>query len=159
MDYVGAVRVVSMAGNLIFEKLTKLDSHDMVMCVSARTMLQHQNALCLCNITQHHLLPGTGLISNLAVPAQSLIGCCECREWHIISHPLATNPFPASILNCKASIRVVPVLIPGNQSFVDWKIDLLTELHAVDVMRKLIEGIQRVGLLSESCPSHVIDLH
>ena len=67
-----------------------------------------------------------------------------------MSHPLATNPFPTSFLNCKASIRVLPVLIPGNQSFVEYKVDLLTELHAVDVMRKLLEGIMRVGLLSES---------
>ena len=34
IDYVGAVRVVSIAGKLMFERLTKLDSHDMVMYVS-----------------------------------------------------------------------------------------------------------------------------
>ncbi len=78
-----------------------------------------------------------------------------CREWHIISHPLATNPFPASLLNCKASIRLVPVLIPGTQCFVDWKVDLLTELHGVDVMRRIVEGMMRVGLLSKSRPSQV----
>ncbi|CAL5229751.1 g13134 [Coccomyxa viridis] len=100
VDYVGAVRVVSIAGKLIFERLTKLDSHDMVM------------------------------------------------EWHIISHPLATNPFPASLLNCKACIRLLPVLIPGNQCFVDWKVDLLTELHNVDIMRRIMEGMMRVGLLN-----------
>ena len=115
-------------------------------------------ALCLRDIAQQALFPGNWLICGLAVPAQLLTGCCGCREWHIISHPLATNPFPASILNCKASIRVVPVLIPGNQSFVDYKVELLTELHAVDVMRKLIEGIMRVGLLSESRPSQVTDI-
>lgn len=88
-----------------------------------------------------------------------MTGRCACREWHIISHPLATNPFPASFLNCKVSIRVLPVLIPGNQSFVEWKIDLLTELHAVDIMRKLIEDIMRVGLLSESHPLQTYQLH
>lgn len=36
VDYVGAVRVVSIAGKLMFERLTKLDSHDMVMYVSTR---------------------------------------------------------------------------------------------------------------------------
>lgn len=74
---------------------------------------------------------------------------CMCRAWHIISHPLATNPFPASFLNCKASFRIAPVLIPGNQSFMDWRVDLLTELHAVDTMRTIMESIMRVGLLSE----------
>ncbi len=74
------------------------------------------------------------------------------REWNVISHPLSTNPFPASFLNCKASLKISPVVIPGNQSFVEWRIDLLTELHAIGYMRTVMEGIMRVGLLSESCP-------
>ena len=36
MDYVGAVRVTSIAGKLMFEKLSELDSHGMHMCVAAR---------------------------------------------------------------------------------------------------------------------------
>ena len=52
VDYVGAVRVVSIAGKLIFERLTRLDSHDMVMCVSARVgpadFCKDQTAPCMC---------------------------------------------------------------------------------------------------------------
>ena len=85
--------------------------------------------------------------------AQALNVCYQCRAWQVISHPLSSNPFPASFLNCKSSIKILPVLIPGGQSFVQWKMELLTELHAREVMQTIIDGMMRVGLLSKSSPN------
>ena len=45
---------------------------------------------------------------------------------------------------------MLPVLIPGGQSFVAWKMELLTELHAREVMKTIIDSMMRVGLLSKS---------
>ena len=75
--------------------------------------------------------------------------CVLCRAWHIISHPLAINPFPASYLNCRTSFTIAPVTIPGNQAFMDWKLTMLTELHAMDSMKAIIGGMMRVGMLSK----------
>ena len=72
-----------------------------------------------------------------------------CRCWQGISHPMNTNPFPASFLNFKASLQLAPVLIPGRQTFLDWQMYLMTETHAVDYMRESMEGIMRFALLSE----------
>ena len=35
----------------------------------------------------------------------------SCRRWRVISHPLNTNPFPGSFLNCKARLRLRDVTI------------------------------------------------
>jgi hypothetical protein len=60
-----------------------------------------------------------------------------------------TNPFPASFLNFKASLKLAPVLIPGRQTFIDWNMDLMTETHAVQYMRESMNGIMRYALLSK----------
>ena len=83
----------------------------------------------------------------------ALILCCVlCRAWHIISHPLAINPFPASYLNCRTCFTIAPVTIPGNQAFMDWKLTMLTELHAMDNMKAILGGMMRVGMLSKQSP-------
>ena len=79
--------------------------------------------------------------------------CVLCRAWHIISHPLAINPFPASYLNCRTGFTIAPVTIPGNQAFMDWKLTMLTELHAMDNMKAILGGMMRVGMLSKQSPS------
>ena len=73
------------------------------------------------------------------------------RCWQGISHPMNSNPFPASFLNFKASLRLIPVTVPGGQTLVEWTMDLLTETHAVEYMAESMNGIMRVGLLSEYC--------
>ena len=86
--------------------------------------------------------------------------CVLCRAWHIISHPLAINPFPASYLNCRTGFTIAPVTIPGNQGFMDWKLTMLTELHAMDNMKAILGGMMRVGMLSKhfsSCVAQFCD--
>lgn len=71
------------------------------------------------------------------------------RSWQGISHPMNTNPFPASFLNFKATLALAPVTIPGEHTFLDWTMDLYTEMHAVEFMRDSMDNIMRVGLHSE----------
>ena len=61
-----------------------------------------------------------------------------------------SNPFPAAFLNCKASLQVFPVSIPGGQAFTEWRIDLLTEAQHVGHMSKAIDDIMVVGYTSKS---------
>ena len=67
-----------------------------------------------------------------------------------MAHPMNSNPFPAAFVNCKGSLRVLPVSLPGNQAFIQWRIDLLTEQQHVAHMDKAINDIMVVGLTSES---------
>ncbi|CAK0784415.1 hypothetical protein CVIRNUC_007619 [Coccomyxa viridis] len=69
-------------------------------------------------------------------------------SWQGISHPMNSNPFPASFLNFKGTFKLSRVYIPGNQTFMDWTIELLTEVHAVDYMQESMNGIMRVGMLN-----------
>ncbi len=63
-----------------------------------------------------------------------------------------SNPFPSAFVNCKASLQVLPVTIPSSQAFIQWRIDLLTELENVTHMTKAIDDIMVVGLTSRpSC--------
>ncbi len=63
-----------------------------------------------------------------------------------------SNPFPAAFVNCKASLQVLPVTLPSSQAFIQWRIDLLTELEHVTHMTKAIDDIMVVGLTSRpSC--------
>ena len=41
-----------------------------------------------------------------------------CRSWQGISHPMNSNPFPASFLNFKGTFKLSRVYIPGNQTFM-----------------------------------------
>ena len=66
-----------------------------------------------------------------------------------MAHPMNSNPFPAAFVNCKGSLRVAPVSLPGNQAFIQWRIDLLTEHQHVAHMDKAINDIMAVGLTSE----------
>ena len=71
------------------------------------------------------------------------------RCWQGIAHPKNSNPFPASFLNFKATLRLAPILIPGRQTFIDWTMDFMTETHAVAYMRESMNSIMRVALLSK----------
>jgi len=61
-----------------------------------------------------------------------------------------SNPFPAAFVNCKASLQVTPVSLPGGQALIQWRIDLLTEQQHVAHMTKAIDDIMVVGLTSDS---------
>lgn len=65
-----------------------------------------------------------------------------------MTHPMNSNPFPAAFVNCKASLQVFPVSIPGGSALVEWRIALLTEQHHVAHMTKAIDDIMIVGLTS-----------
>lgn len=60
-----------------------------------------------------------------------------------------SNPFPAAFVNCKASLQVLPVALPGGQAFVQWRVDLLTEQQHVVHMQKAMDDIMVVGMTSE----------
>lgn len=68
-----------------------------------------------------------------------------------MTHPMNANPFPAAFVNFKADLRVWPISIPtnSNQCFVEWKMNLLTEEHAVDHMTQSMRGIMEMSLTSE----------
>lgn len=66
--------------------------------------------------------------------------------WQLMTHPMNSNPWPAAFVNFKASIQVFPVSIPGNQSFLEWRMDLLTEQDAAAHMTNAMNDIMAVGL-------------
>ncbi|KAL0023393.1 hypothetical protein WJX79_003417 [Trebouxia sp. C0005] len=66
--------------------------------------------------------------------------------WQLMTHPMNSNPWPAAFVNFKASIQVFPVSIPGNQSFLEWRMELLTEQHAAAHMTDAMNDIMVVGL-------------
>ena len=67
-----------------------------------------------------------------------------------MTHPMNSNPWPAAFVNFKASIQVFPVSIPGNQTFLEWRMELLTEHHAAAHMTQAMNDIMAVGLSSKS---------
>ena len=69
-----------------------------------------------------------------------------------MTHPMNSNPFPAAFLNFKGELQVWPVSLPSNsnQCFVEWRMNLLTEQHAVEHMTKSMQGIMNVSLSSKS---------
>ena len=81
-----------------------------------------------------------------------------------MTHPMNSNPFPAAFVNFKAELRVWPISIPsdGKQCFLQWRMDLLTEQHAVAHMTQAMTDIMIVGLTSkartlfEKSPSHLL---
>ena len=69
-----------------------------------------------------------------------------------------SNPWPAAFVNFKASIQVFPVSIPGNQSFLEWRMELLTEQHAAAHMTDAMNDIMVVGLSSKPLYLYCIGL-
>lgn len=69
-----------------------------------------------------------------------------------MTHPMNSNPFPAAFLNFKGELQVWPVSLPSNsnQCFVEWRMDLLTEQHAVDHMTQAMKDIMTMSLSSKS---------
>ena len=49
-----------------------------------------------------------------------------CRKWRVVSHPLNANPFPASLLNYKAKLRLHEVTV-DNQTFIEQECSFETE--------------------------------
>jgi len=76
-----------------------------------------------------------------------------------MTHPMNSNPWPAAFVNFKASIQVVSVSIPGNQSFLEWRMELLTEQHAVAHMTNAMNDIMAVGLSSKLLYPYCIGLN
>ena len=76
-----------------------------------------------------------------------------------------SNPFPAAFLNFKGELQVWPVSLPSNinQCFVEWRMNLLTEQHAVDHMTQSMKDIMNMSL-SSKCPLlsagwHILQLY
>ena len=76
----------------------------------------------------------------------------QCRGWQLMTHPMNSNPFPAAFVNFKAELQVWPISIPSdsNQCFLEWRMDLLTEQHAVAHMTQAMTDIMIVGLTSNA---------
>ena len=49
-----------------------------------------------------------------------------CRKWRAVSHPLNANPFPGSLLNYKARLRLHEVTV-DNKSFLQLECSFETE--------------------------------
>ena len=69
-----------------------------------------------------------------------------------MTHPMNSNPFPAAFVNFKGELQVWPISIPNNsnQCFVEWRMDLLTEQHAVAHMTKAMNDIMEMSLTSKT---------
>ena len=51
-----------------------------------------------------------------------------CRKWKLISHPLNTNPFPATFLNLKASVLLMEVT-RDKSTYMVWTSDFDTDFE------------------------------
>ena len=69
-----------------------------------------------------------------------------------MTHPMNSNPFPAAFVNFKADLQVWPISIPtnSNQCFIEWRMNLLTEQHAVGLMTQSMNDIMHMSLTSKS---------
>lgn len=47
-------------------------------------------------------------------------------------------------------MRLYPVTLPGRQTYIEWAMELLTETHAVEIMKQSMLGIMAVGMGSKS---------
>lgn len=82
-----------------------------------------------------------------------------------------SNPFPAAFVNFKGEMQVWPISIPNSSSqcFIEWRMNLLTEQHAVGLMTQSMNNIMHMSLTSKfslSCISmsqylkqHVLATH
>lgn len=68
-----------------------------------------------------------------------------------MTHPMNSNPWPAAFVNFKASIQLFPVSMPGGHTFLEWRMELLTEQHAAAHMTQAMNDIMVVGLSSKQC--------
>ena len=80
-----------------------------------------------------------------------------------MTHPMNSNPFPAAFVNFKGEIQVWPVSMPdsSSQCFLEWRMKLLTEQHAVAHMTQSLNDIMTTSLTSKStlCNIDSIELH
>ena len=74
------------------------------------------------------------------------------RGWQLMTHPMNSNPWPAAFVNFKATIQLFPVSIPGGNTFLEWRMELLTEQHAAAHMTAAMNDIMVVGLTSKPLP-------
>ena len=61
-----------------------------------------------------------------------------------------SNPFPAAFVNCKASMQVIPITIPGGSAVAEWRVDCLTEQQHVAHMTKAMDDIMTHSFTSNS---------
>ena len=59
----------------------------------------------------------------------------------------------------QASISLYPVRIPGGSTFMEWKMELLTEQSAVQTMHDSMRGIMELGFASEPACCTACSLH
>ena len=69
-----------------------------------------------------------------------------------MTHPMNSNPWPAAFVNFKATIQLFPISIPGGNTFLEWRMELLTEQHAAAHMTAAMNDIMVVGLTSKPLP-------
>lgn len=69
-----------------------------------------------------------------------------------MTHPMNSNPFPAAFVNFKGELQVWSISIPSSSSqcFVEWRMNLLTEQHAVGLMTQSMNDIMQMSLASMS---------
>ncbi|CAL8462827.1 g2361 [Coccomyxa elongata] len=59
-------------------------------------------------------------------------------KWRLISHPDSANPFLASLVNYSCMAHLYPVTV-GNETFIDWHGELLTEVEHAQGMKNTFE--------------------
>ncbi|BDA50921.1 hypothetical protein COCOBI_17-1400 [Coccomyxa sp. Obi] len=59
-------------------------------------------------------------------------------KWRLISHPDSANPFLASLVNYSCTAYIYPVTV-GNETFIDWHGELLTEVEHAQGMKNTFE--------------------
>ena len=73
------------------------------------------------------LEPQTPTICTIMAAGSWLrVGALGCRKWQVVSHPLNANPFPGSLLNYKAKLRLYDVTVE-RQTFMQLECSFETE--------------------------------
>lgn len=67
-------------------------------------------------------------------------------SWQLITHPQNANLWPYSFLNNTTHVKVQKVHIPADHSYIIFGCDMLTETHAVEVMREALESMLHEAL-------------
>ncbi|CAK0784414.1 hypothetical protein CVIRNUC_007618 [Coccomyxa viridis] len=132
-----AWKVAAQFGNMA-QWLGTVDGHQIHTQLLGGHLVDHIGAVRVVSIADKRIVEKLTVLDSQTMT----------MAWHIISHPLAINPFPASYLNCRTGFTIASVTIPGNQAFMDWKLTMLTELHAMDNMKAILGGMMRVGMLN-----------
>lgn len=63
---------------------------------------------------------------------------------------MQSNPFPAAFVNNQNTIRVLPITLPGGSALVEWKMNLLTEVHHIKEMTGAMDDLITVAFESKT---------